>query len=424
MKILLVSRSMQDADPIGRVLSRLMPGLELEVSDDIQDAMLRSANGVDAVLLDQRSDDGDAIALIKAIRGENRPAAVVVMVGQNDFDSAVKMMGAGADDYVLKRNGYVESLPVILVRASAKYAAAVGAGGSSKSLYANKAADMAGRFAQSPLRRDITGATRVLIKNTEIEASADYPHEPDILEESLHRAQRSLQDAQTSLAGQAMVLQTEREQRKSERDGFKKQLDLLETKCNALQEELRRQKGESAAEREQWDRRRMALERQLEVVEQSRATLEQAVLQEEARQENLARQHAAEILQWENARKELEQQRSALELRIGQLEEFSAKLGAEHRESLAQAEKLRLESEDRLKQVVEKHTSERMLWESVRKELEERNKSLGEQVRVGLERLSADLGSLQTLSRETSDRCWTLLKNVQELPESHDEDAL
>ena len=110
-------------------------------------------------------------------------------------------------------------------------------------------------------------------------------------------------------------------------------------------------------------------------------------------------------------------------MRIGQLEESSAKLEAEHHESLVQAEKLCLELEDRLKQVVEKHASERMDWESVRNELEERKKSLGEQVRLGLERLCADLGSMRALSREASDRCQTLLKNVEEPPVEDNKDA-
>ena len=309
MKILLLSQNMKDAGPLGRELGRLMPGLELEISDSVQDAMLRSANAVDAVLLDPVCDGRtDAVTLIKAIRGEHSSAAIVVLVGQNDFDSIVKMMGAGADDYVLKRDDYVENLLGVLLRASAKYAADKDAANPSKLLHVGKAAEADGGFGPSAVRRDITGATRVLIKNTAVEASADHPHRLRVLEESLHLAQRSLQEAQTSLAAQATVLQIEREQRNSEREGFKRQLDLLEAQCKALQQTLTRQKEESAAERDQWDRRRRAFEQQLEAVEQSRATLERAVLQEEARQGNLAQQSAADILQSENARKELEQQ--------------------------------------------------------------------------------------------------------------------
>ncbi len=150
MNLLFLSQNMPDANLTRHELVKEMPGLHVDVSPDVQD-MARRLAGPDrysAVLLDSGLHEGDPLAAIKALRAGDTAIAVVCLIEPGDLDSGINVPGIGADDYVVKRPGFIATLPGVLQRACAQY-------GVSQKLEPKAA----------PVRRGTTGATCVLLRN-------------------------------------------------------------------------------------------------------------------------------------------------------------------------------------------------------------------------------------------------------------------
>ena len=127
MKILYVEDDARDADLTRRWLRTSAPHLEFEVVYTIQDAVARlqrlEIEPLDLVLTDVHLNDGDGLHLLKRIREDRLPLAVVVITGRGDEETAVASLKAGADDYVVKHKNYLDRLPVILEGALNHYRA-------------------------------------------------------------------------------------------------------------------------------------------------------------------------------------------------------------------------------------------------------------------------------------------------------------
>lgn len=121
MRILYVEDNLMDADLTLRKLRGLSPSFELEVLPTIESAMLRvdhyQEQPLDLVLTDMHLSDGDGLSLLRHIRERGIPVAVVVITGLGDEETAVAALKARADDYVVKKSGYLDQLPVTLVSA-------------------------------------------------------------------------------------------------------------------------------------------------------------------------------------------------------------------------------------------------------------------------------------------------------------------
>lgn len=116
MNILYVEDNPLDADLIQRELTRHMPDSEVEVATTLKAARdsLLNKQRYDLVLLDLRLPDGNGLDLLGDIRKRALPIAVVVLTGSGDEESAVAALKAGADDYLVKREGYLNHLPSAL----------------------------------------------------------------------------------------------------------------------------------------------------------------------------------------------------------------------------------------------------------------------------------------------------------------------
>ena len=127
MKILYVEDDARDADLTRRWLRTSAPHLEFEVVYTIQDAVARlqrvDIEPLDLVLTDVHLNDGDGLHLLKRIREDRLPLAVVVITGRGDEETAVAALKAGADDYVVKHKDYLDRLPVTLEGAFNHYRA-------------------------------------------------------------------------------------------------------------------------------------------------------------------------------------------------------------------------------------------------------------------------------------------------------------
>jgi DNA-binding NtrC family response regulator len=128
MKVLYVEDDHRDADLTLRMLARTAPHLAVEAVSTIADAHARLARTddpepIDLVLSDMNLRDGNGLSLLNYIRQSSLPVAVVIVTGVGDEDTAVAALKARADDYVVKRTGYLDKLPIVLESAFNHYRA-------------------------------------------------------------------------------------------------------------------------------------------------------------------------------------------------------------------------------------------------------------------------------------------------------------
>src|ERR1041385_3501142 len=125
MRILYVEDDARDADLTLRMLRKKAPHLEVESASTCAHALERldrlPSEPLDLVLADLRLPDGDAFSLLNHIRENNLPLAMVVITGSGDEESAVAVLKARADDYVVKSKDYLDRLPLTLENAFNHY---------------------------------------------------------------------------------------------------------------------------------------------------------------------------------------------------------------------------------------------------------------------------------------------------------------
>ena len=127
MRILYVEDDSRDADITMRMLRKSAPYLHVEAVTTIKDALARlyrlPAEPLELVLTDIRLPDGDGLSLLRHIRENSLPLAVVVITGGADEETAVEALKARADDYIVKRKDYLDQLPATLESALNHYRA-------------------------------------------------------------------------------------------------------------------------------------------------------------------------------------------------------------------------------------------------------------------------------------------------------------
>jgi PAS domain S-box-containing protein/putative nucleotidyltransferase with HDIG domain len=123
MKILYLEDNTHDADLTKRRLGRCNPPIEVEVAHTLAEARisLQQPAEYDLVLSDFRLPDGTGLSLLSEIRDKKLPMAVVILTGLGDEELALAAIKGGADDYLAKREGYLEKLPEILEGALARF---------------------------------------------------------------------------------------------------------------------------------------------------------------------------------------------------------------------------------------------------------------------------------------------------------------
>lgn len=125
MRVLYVEDNALDADLTRRHLRKSAPDIELDVVATISEALLRlranAAKDFDLVLTDLNLPDGEGLALYGQIRARNWLLPVVVITGLGDDATVSAALRAGASDYVVKREDYLERLPATLRDAVERY---------------------------------------------------------------------------------------------------------------------------------------------------------------------------------------------------------------------------------------------------------------------------------------------------------------
>ncbi|MCP5159676.1 MAG: EAL domain-containing protein [Gammaproteobacteria bacterium] len=122
MKILYVEDNPVDADLAQRELARLAPDFVLDTATTFQEAFrLCQVSAYEVVLIDLRLPDGNGLDLLTHIREHQLPTAVVILTGSGYQESAVVALKSGADDYLVKRDDYLQRLPQALRDARTRY---------------------------------------------------------------------------------------------------------------------------------------------------------------------------------------------------------------------------------------------------------------------------------------------------------------
>lgn len=115
IRVLYVEDNPADRELTRRHLERHAPHLKLREVETLAEALDQLAVGdVDLVLADYRLPDGTGLDLLEAIKAKGLPVPVVLVTGSGDAEAAVRLLKAGAAEYVVKRPGYLKTLPPVL----------------------------------------------------------------------------------------------------------------------------------------------------------------------------------------------------------------------------------------------------------------------------------------------------------------------
>ncbi|NBQ69259.1 MAG: response regulator, partial [Nitrosomonadaceae bacterium] len=116
MRVLYIEDFASDADLAQRTLRRTAPDIELDAVNTLAEGFKRLAepDRYDLLLVDLSLPDGSGLDALAHVREQRLPMAVVILTGSGDQDSAVAALKASADDYLIKRDDYLERLPRIL----------------------------------------------------------------------------------------------------------------------------------------------------------------------------------------------------------------------------------------------------------------------------------------------------------------------
>ena len=115
MRVLYAEDSEFDADLTQRALARCGRDIELQIATTLARARsLLESGQFDLLLTDLKLPDGTGLELLAHVREQGWPLAVVVLTGSGDGDAAIAALKAGADDYLIKRDQYLERLPRVM----------------------------------------------------------------------------------------------------------------------------------------------------------------------------------------------------------------------------------------------------------------------------------------------------------------------
>ncbi|HMW22136.1 MAG TPA: EAL domain-containing protein [Burkholderiaceae bacterium] len=112
-----------DADLVRRTLARSAPTIALDIVPTMADGLARlSEVGTHELLLTDLSlPDGSGLEVLDQVRARRLPLAVVILTGSGDQEAAVAALKSGADDYLVKRDDYLDRLPRTLQGALARH---------------------------------------------------------------------------------------------------------------------------------------------------------------------------------------------------------------------------------------------------------------------------------------------------------------
>ncbi len=115
IRVLYVEDDAADWELTRRHLERHAPHLKPTRAETVGEALDQlAAGGVDLVLSDYRLPDGTGLELLETVRARGLRVPIVLVTGSGDAEAAVRLLKAGAADYVVKRPDYLTTLPAVI----------------------------------------------------------------------------------------------------------------------------------------------------------------------------------------------------------------------------------------------------------------------------------------------------------------------
>ncbi len=123
MKILYVEDNPLDAELLVTALKRQTPPMDCRIAGSLKEGLsiLDQRPDIDLALIDIVLPDGSGLELLKEIRQMAPAPATVILTGAGDEESAVAALKTGADDYIVKSDGYLQRLPMLLKDALSRF---------------------------------------------------------------------------------------------------------------------------------------------------------------------------------------------------------------------------------------------------------------------------------------------------------------
>jgi signal transduction histidine kinase len=121
-RILYVEHHLMDIELTLRHFADVAPEVEIEVVHTCGDALARLTRppAPDAVVVDLRMPDQSGLDFVREARRRGLPLSPFIMIsGRGDEAAAIASLKLGAADYVIKREGYLDQLPLTIDRAIA-----------------------------------------------------------------------------------------------------------------------------------------------------------------------------------------------------------------------------------------------------------------------------------------------------------------
>lgn len=113
--VLLVEDNQSHIELITDELVSALPGWTIDVAPTLAEARRRIGGRVyDLFLLDFRLPDGDGIEMLREIRSRQADTPILFVTTASSTKLAVDAMKLGADDYVVKEEGYLSMLPYLI----------------------------------------------------------------------------------------------------------------------------------------------------------------------------------------------------------------------------------------------------------------------------------------------------------------------
>ncbi len=116
MNILILEDNPTDADLCNREIVSAIADCSIDLAPTLTQArkLINSGKPYDLALLDMNLPDGNGLELLTEIREKSLDTAVVIFTDQGNEELAVSALKAGADDYIVKKQGFIADLPRII----------------------------------------------------------------------------------------------------------------------------------------------------------------------------------------------------------------------------------------------------------------------------------------------------------------------
>ncbi|GIV87595.1 MAG: histidine kinase [Chloroflexus sp.] len=126
-RLLLIEDNLFDADLFRRAMQNYEPAISITHLHSYHAAYTHLSSlspvapGYDAIILDLHLRDGDGLDLLSHIRACNLPVAVIILTGGGGDQVVISALKAGADDYVIKRDDYLDRIGPIIDQACRRF---------------------------------------------------------------------------------------------------------------------------------------------------------------------------------------------------------------------------------------------------------------------------------------------------------------